>query len=127
MAKKTEQPVEIKKACKWTITANALILLGLIYATVKFFQLGTYDLEGSTKQITIGFGVVLILFDILTAFALRGFMKNNKLTKIYFMLITVFGFAFAMGWGVFGFFVMIFLIIILFMNVACYRKMHPEN
>lgn len=116
-----------QKVCKWTIGANSLILLGLIWATIKYWQLGTDDLDGSTKAIAIGVGVAMICFVLLTAFALQGFLKNNKLTKIYFLLVCVFSFPFAMGYGEIGFFVMIFILIALFLNVSCYRKMHPTK
>lgn len=116
-----------QKVCLWASSGNLLIIIGLIIATIRFWQLGTDDLQDSTKNITLGFGVTMIFFSVLSILAFYSFLKNNKLSKIYFMLIAVFGFPFAYGYGQNGFFAMILLIIILFLNIGCYRKMHPEK
>lgn len=116
-----------KKACKWAIVANAGILAVFIYVTVNYWLLGTDGLERSQKQITLGVGVALILLDVLTAFALRAFTKGNKLTKIYFMLLCVFSFPFAMAKAEVGFLFMVFFIVALFINVSCYGKAHPKE
>jgi len=90
-------------------------------------MLGFGDLESSQKQITIGTGVVMIILDTLTLFALKGFLQGNKLAKIFFMLIAVFASVFAMGYQLFGVIIMIFLIVALFMNVSCYSKLYPQT
>lgn len=115
------------KVCKWTFFANSIILLGLLYITIKFFMLGFGDLESSQKQITIGIGIAMILLDIVIIIALRGFLKGNKIAKIAFMLIAVFGSVFAMGYQLIGVLIMIFLIFALFLNVSCYSKIYPSN
>ncbi len=116
-----------EKIGKWAFGFNSLIVIGLFIASYNFWQLGTNDLEGSTKQITVGTAVVITLLAALSAGALFGFYQNNKLSKIYFMLIAVFGFPFSGGYAQTGFFVMVFLIVALFVNIGCYRKMHPQK
>lgn len=115
------------KACKRALIANIIMFLGLVYFTIKFFLLGFNDLESTRKQITIGFGVVMILLDALMVFALKGFLKGNKLAKIFFMLIAVFASVFAMGYQLIGVLIMVFLIVALFINVSCYSKLYPQS
>lgn len=123
-----EKPNILKeKIGKWAFGFNSLIVIGLFVASYNFWQLGFNDLEGSTKQITTGTAVVLTLFAAVSAGALYGFYQNNKLSKIYFMLLAVFGFPFSGGYGETGFLVMVFLIVALFVNIGCYRKMHPSK
>jgi len=114
-------------ACKRALIANIIIFMGMVYFTIKFFLLGFGNLEASQKSITIGIGVAMILLDVLTIFALRSFLQGNKLAKIYFMLLAVFGSVFAMGYQLMGVLIMVFLIVALFINVSCYSKLYPSK
>jgi hypothetical protein len=127
MNQEGKQAIQSEKVCRTAFISNLLLLMLFVYMTYQYWILGTDDLEGSTRSITLGIGVAFILLDILTALALKAFLQNNKLVKLYFIILAVFTFPFAIGYGLPGLFIVIFLIFTLFVNVMCYRKMHPEK
>ena len=115
------------KVCQRALILNFVFLLGQIYFTIKYIMLDFSDLNASQIKVTIAIGAAMILLDITSFFALRSFLRGNKLAKIYFMLLAVFGSVFAMGYQLLGVVIMIFLIITLFINVSCYSKLYPSN
>ena len=115
------------KVCKRALILNFILLLGQIYFTIKYIMLDFSDLSASQINVTIAIGAAMILLDITSFLALRYFLTGNKLAKIYFMLLAVFGSVFAMGYQLMGVIIMVYLIVTLFINVSCYNKLYPSN
>ena len=128
------EPVDIRKylknkpkACRRALVLNFIVFLGQIYFTIKYFMLDFNELNASQIKVTIAIGAAMVLLVIASFFALRYFLQGNKLAKIYFMLLAVFGSVFAMGYQLMGVVIMVYLIVTLFINVSCYSTLYPSN
>jgi type IV secretory pathway TraG/TraD family ATPase VirD4 len=68
-----------------------------------------------------------VAFSFITVYILYSFLKNHRFAKIYFMLLLTFGLYIATWFKLYGFILVIFMVIALFVNISAYRKMHQKE
>ena len=101
----------------------AIIVISSVWLIISAFSSG--DIFHDILTLTVI--LVLIAFNLVTVYILYSFLKNHRFAKIYFMLLLTFGLYIATWFKLYGFILVIFMVIALFVNISAYRKMHQKE
>lgn len=119
--------------CRLAFLLNFFYFLSMIILTYMYWSISLGEMNAgafeniSDQWIAIGIGIALIGFIVLTAFALKSFLKGNKMTQIYFMLLISLSIPVAMSFKLRGLLPFIILAVGLWANISCYSHMHSNN